>query len=1110
MSYREIYNKSYYDHYGTASGSINYGDRDFWGDLFQNIAKQIVENHHPKTFLDAGCAFGFLVAELRKLGVEAYGIDVSEYAISNVPEEAKGYCFAASLLDKFPEELPEKFDLITNIEVIEHLYAEDGDRVIEKLCSLTDAVLFSSDPTDYAEITHVNVQQPEYWVERFARHGFYHVLDYDASYYSPQGMFFQRAVYTERQIIYAYERNLRYWKEQNQNIRKKTGEKEWLATVLFDFGEGYQKNSRVYLLYTSDNPMIRVGLSIPEGAKKVKLELASYRALVTDFNMQPLVENTVCRFERSNGLKIASDAWLFNTTEGYLEYTWEGISPCVAKLDLNVLLLKNEDEYNIVREYVLNLEARTNQLCNQHTQQMQMIEDHLQQIIREKQEIREALSRVETEKQQETEQKNLLAMKVSNLEQEYHNAIHAYHTIANSRTWKMTKPVRMVLDFLKGNKCAQPAPAATVNTQEPAIPAMEQAAVRIEDVSAPKHADSLAPFMPESVIHNRMPAEKMAAELAKYDVISFDIFDTLIFRVFDKPTDVFRMMAHEMRLEGFYPMRLQAERDARKHAPEKQGEVTIYEIYQELYKTLNLDIEAGIAHEMDAEKRACIANPYMQTVYNMLRKQDKKIVFTSDMYLTKDLLFELLTSCGYELDKDTIYVSCEHGCNKGSGELQKIAAKNSCKKGEIFIHVGDNLVTDVERTRKAGFEAFYYESCRDIGQKFRPEKFERLSNSLYNAVVNQHLHQDDTVYSPEYEHGFKFAGYLTCGFCEWLNQYAKEKDIDKFLFLARDTDIIQKVYNQFYKKIDNEYVVVSRMALRILSFEKHPAEYIQYFLKTRAEQEHSTIGTALAESNLECLMPYLNEYNLNSDMILDMGTYEALYELGYEKRGIIAKAFSASKKAGYDYIRSMVGDAKRICMVDLGWNGQIIILLREIIDDCTEGRVKAYGAYVAAAESETANMLIEAGILDSYLWSYAKNRNLILKTDTWAGNMLAKTIEATFTSSAPTLLKYELAENGDCNLVYGIETSDRIQIDQIQKGIFAFSALYNAMADRIGLTKKIDAPDAFKPYSAINNDFLYAYRIFKNNLEKEISLPSVKGKEVYTTLGEIMKKWNLI
>ena len=79
---QNLYNKEYYQHYRTASGEISYQDSEEIKAFIGHIATQIKEKYRPKTVLDAGCAMGLLVAALRDLGVEAYGVDLSEYAIS--------------------------------------------------------------------------------------------------------------------------------------------------------------------------------------------------------------------------------------------------------------------------------------------------------------------------------------------------------------------------------------------------------------------------------------------------------------------------------------------------------------------------------------------------------------------------------------------------------------------------------------------------------------------------------------------------------------------------------------------------------------------------------------------------------------------------------------------------------------------------------------------------------------------------------------------------------------------------------------------------------------------------------------------------------------------
>ena len=88
-----IYNQEYYEKYDMGdAGASDYKSNQALRGFFINVAKAIVDTFHPATVLDAGCALGFLVEEFRRLGVKAYGIDISEYAISQVDESVKEFC----------------------------------------------------------------------------------------------------------------------------------------------------------------------------------------------------------------------------------------------------------------------------------------------------------------------------------------------------------------------------------------------------------------------------------------------------------------------------------------------------------------------------------------------------------------------------------------------------------------------------------------------------------------------------------------------------------------------------------------------------------------------------------------------------------------------------------------------------------------------------------------------------------------------------------------------------------------------------------------------------------------------------------------------------------
>lgn len=205
------YGRSYYQNYWGGGGPYERNDR--WLRFFGEVADGIIRDFHPASVLDAGCAMGFLVEALRKRGVDASGIDISEYAISQVHESAAPHCRVASLT----EPLEGRYDLITCIEVIEHVPPAEADLAIANLCGATDRLLFSSTPEDFGEPTHLNVQPPEAWSVKLAQQGFLRDLEHDLSYLSPWAALYRRQEEPVTETVRRYDRA--WWR-----LRRETAE----------------------------------------------------------------------------------------------------------------------------------------------------------------------------------------------------------------------------------------------------------------------------------------------------------------------------------------------------------------------------------------------------------------------------------------------------------------------------------------------------------------------------------------------------------------------------------------------------------------------------------------------------------------------------------------------------------------------------------------------------------------------------------------------------------------------------------------------------------------------------------------------------------------------
>ena len=93
------------------------------------------------------------------------------------------------------------------------------------------------------------------------------------------------------------------------------------------------------------------------------------------------------------------------------------------------------------------------------------------------------------------------------------------------------------------------------------------------------------PLGPSESQTARLPRpEELAGELAAYDVVCFDVFDTLIFRPFARPTHLFWQLEGAFAYPNLARLRIRGEELARREKKKTAGtaEVTLPEIWQQV------------------------------------------------------------------------------------------------------------------------------------------------------------------------------------------------------------------------------------------------------------------------------------------------------------------------------------------------------------------------------------------------------------------------------------------------------------------------------------------------------------------------------------------------
>lgn len=124
-----MYGKDYFD----GDRSYGYGGYKYDGRWIQ-VAKDIINYYDLNLgdkILDVGCAKGFLVKDFIDQGIDAYGIDISEYAIKNCIEGSEKKIKCANVLN-IPFE-DNYFDAVISINTIHNLDRDECKRAINEI-----------------------------------------------------------------------------------------------------------------------------------------------------------------------------------------------------------------------------------------------------------------------------------------------------------------------------------------------------------------------------------------------------------------------------------------------------------------------------------------------------------------------------------------------------------------------------------------------------------------------------------------------------------------------------------------------------------------------------------------------------------------------------------------------------------------------------------------------------------------------------------------------------------------------------------------------------------------------------------------------------------------
>ncbi|HTR76438.1 MAG TPA: HAD family hydrolase [Solirubrobacterales bacterium] len=315
------------------------------------------------------------------------------------------------------------------------------------------------------------------------------------------------------------------------------------------------------------------------------------------------------------------------------------------------------------------------------------------------------------------------------------------------------------------------------------------------------------------------------------EVVSTDIFDTLVWRRTLNPTDAFldlgerlvaaSMLAPSLSSGSFANLRRLAEERVRADRKEALGdsEVTLGEIYGGFgdWVFAGHPAEAVLELEIELERELIVPDLDVVELLREVAARGKTIVAISDIYFSADQIRSLFGQPELgSLPFRRIFTSSDHREGK-TGRLFDIAlAALGCDPAQM-VHIGDNLKSDIEPAEERGIRTVFlekrsaaFEAMLDREEMFgRPalwrETTATTSRRRPGATVDFGLtalrakmdHRDEIQRVPtglraHWRFGATVLGPALAGFGEWVHERAREMGAGRVHCLMREGEFLTR------------------------------------------------------------------------------------------------------------------------------------------------------------------------------------------------------------------------------------------------------------------------------------------------------------------------------
>lgn len=314
----------------------------------------------------------------------------------------------------------------------------------------------------------------------------------------------------------------------------------------------------------------------------------------------------------------------------------------------------------------------------------------------------------------------------------------------------------------------------------------------------------------------------------KYKYVTFDLFDTLIYRKFINHTDVvnltniFFASSDKYKFNEFDELTLRRQHITnivRDSSYLGTREPLLADVLELTYASIGKGHGYGAKaeeFEFNLEFRNLYLIPGVYKKLSQLKDAGIKLALISDMYFEKYRIEALLEK--FDIGKffdGRVFVSSDLKLTKHEGDIYPLVLTDLNVKPSDVLHIGDNINSDIKMASKAGIDSVFITSVYKAPTEYEELPVKQKIISVFSNIMATHLLASLTE--------------------------ARRLSVDNCFFLSRDGDILHRIWMRvldrqptlkaYYGSIKTDILAINRhrgllLELRILDDEQFLEELV--------------------------------------------------------------------------------------------------------------------------------------------------------------------------------------------------------------------------------------------------------------------------------------------